>query len=918
MDKLGGTELYYNDSIEKYLYKKDWKIKENSNMTYSLQGMNFHISSLVTSQYWLERIYTPQIREAHEKGYYHIHDLGILGVYCVGWDLQDLLNEGFTGVRGKITSRPAKHFRSALGQIVNFLYTLQGEAAGAQAFSNFDTLLAPFIRYDNLDYKQVKQALQEFAFNMNVPTRVGFQTVFSNISLDLQPPSYLKDSPVIIGGQMMDETYGDFQAEMDIFNQAFAEVMTEGDGVSRVFTFPIPTYNITENFDWDNPVYEKIWEMTAKYGIPYFSNFIGSDMNPEDARSMCPLHPDTKVIVRSEKGLSIRTIKDIFYSKSKGYEVLHNGKWIKASMVSLVSEGCVEISINNGTNVIMDVRHEQPIKRKKGDPIEVIPAGEITPGMWVPFNSAPLSDNTDNYYAGYAVGAYLGDGSLDGGGIIYSLNTDKKMTAKDTLESFFANIGFSTSTFTCNHLLSLRIGCANYAAEHWIRQYVEGDQSSNKRLKPRAYKMGKSFLQGILDGWYATDGGNRGRIYTTSPYLVEDFQFVCGLLGYAYKIGAIDNRENRLSEKPVYTLKFHTRLSYKDCFFYEDGYHWFKVQEVLPNRHKENVYCFVVESDEKVFQLANGLVTHNCRLRLDNRELRKRGGGLFGSNPLTGSIGVVTINMARLGIESYTEQEFFDKLKSLIELASDSLEIKRQVLEKLTDAGLYPYSKFYLRASKEQFGQYWHNHFSTVGLIGMNEACHYLLNCNIAEPKGQQFAIKVLEFMRKMLADCQEKTGNLYNLEATPAEGCSYSLWRKDDEKFDLDVPFYTNSTQLPVDFTDDLWEALQHQEPLQSMYTGGTVFHVFLGEAMPDMQTVKKLLKKMCQFKIPYYSFTPSFSICPEHGYLKGEQTRCPHCNSETEVYSRVVGYLRPVSQYNLGKQKEFQARKKFDSAGV
>ncbi len=584
--------MEYNNLIDNYLHRDDWRVKENSNMTYSLQGMNFYLSSLVTSQYWLDKIYTPSIKDAHEKGQFHIHDLGILGVYCVGWDLQALLIEGFTGVRGKITSSPAKHFRSALGQLVNFMYSLQGECAGAQAVSNFDTLLAPFIRYDGLNYKQVKQALQEFVFNMNVPTRVGFQTVFSNVSMDLKPPSYLRDEPVTIGGQLMDETYGEFQEEMDLFNQAFAEVMAEGDGVNRVFTFPIPTYNITENFDWDNPSYDKIWEMTARYGIPYFSNFIGSDMDPEDARSMC------------------------------------------------------------------------------------------------------------------------------------------------------------------------------------------------------------------------------------------------------------------------------------------------------------------------------------CRLRLDNRELRRRGGGLFGSNPLTGSIGVVTINMARLGLETHTEQGFFSKLASVMDLARDSLEIKRKALEELTESGLYPYSKFYLRAPRQQHGEYWHNHFSTIGLIAMNEACRYLLKCSIADPEGQAFSIRVLQFMRDRLAAYQEETGNLYNLEATPAEGCSYSLWQKDHEQFNIDVPFYTNSTQLPVDHTDDLWEALQNQEPLQENYTGGTVFHVFLGEAMPSSESVKSLLKKMCRFKIPYYSFTPSFSICPEHGYLIGEQPKCPHCAKDTEVYSRVVGYLRPMSQYNIGKQKEFAARKKFDKA--
>jgi ribonucleoside-triphosphate reductase len=602
--------LANNKIIADYLEKNDWRIKENSNMTYSLQGMNFHIASLIVSQYWLQQIYPPEIREAQMNGDFHIHDLGILGVYCVGWDIRDLLMEGFKGVRGKVASRPAKHFRSILGQIVNFFFTLQGEAAGAQAFSNFDTLLAPFIRYDNLDYKQVKQCLQEFVFNMNVPTRVGFQTPFTNVTLDLKVPDYMKDEPVLVGGQYIEATYGEFQAEMNLFNQAFAEVMMEGDAEERVFTFPIPTYNISEDFDWDNPDYNKIWEMTARYGIPYFSNFIGSDMKPEDARSMC------------------------------------------------------------------------------------------------------------------------------------------------------------------------------------------------------------------------------------------------------------------------------------------------------------------------------------CRLRIDNRELRKRGGGLFGANPLTGSIGVVTINMSRLGYLSHTREEFYERLVRIMDMARDSLENKRKILESLTESGLYPYSQFYLRGVKESQGRYWKNHFSTIGLVGMNEACLNFLGQNIASAEGRAFAIEVLDFMRDRLLTYQEETGNIYNLEATPAEGVSYSIARKDKKQYpDIIVanndrvneggePYYTNSTQLPVNYTDDLFEALNYQDELQAKYTGGTVFHIFLGESVPSIDSVKALVKKVCnQFSLPYFTITPTFSICPEHGYLSGEKSVCPICQAEgkttsCEVYSRVVGYLRPVDQWNAGKQEEYKERKIYDSA--
>jgi ribonucleoside-triphosphate reductase len=590
--------------MEKYISQIDWKVKENSNMSYSLQGLNNYISSDITAEYWLNKIYPPQIREAHYNRDIHIHDLSLLSVYCVGWDLQDLLMVGFKGVAGKVESAPPKHFRSALGQIVNFFYTLQGEAAGAQAMSNFDTLLAPFVKYDDLEYKQVKQALQEFVFNINIPTRVGFQTPFTNITMDLVIPSTLKDSPVVIGGKYLEDTYSDFQKEMDMINSAFAEVMMEGDAKGRVFTFPIPTYNITEDFDWDNPNLENVWKMTGKYGIPYFSNFVNSDMSPEDARSMC------------------------------------------------------------------------------------------------------------------------------------------------------------------------------------------------------------------------------------------------------------------------------------------------------------------------------------CRLRLDNRELRKRGGGLFGANPLTGSIGVVTLNMPRIGYLAKDENDFFNRLDELIKLSADSLVIKRKVLENFTESNLYPYSKFYLRKIKENADCYWKNHFSTIGILGMNEACQNFLGTDIGSEKGQLFSIKVMDHMRKKIEALQQATDEIYNLEATPAEGTTYRFAKADKDRFEDIVcaneeeylqgrdPFYTNSTHLPVNYTDDLFEALELQDELQTKYTGGTVLHLFVGEEVKDIENVKNIVNKVAnKFKLPYFTITPTFSVCPSHGYLTGEHEECDQCGAETEVYSRIVGYLRPVSQWNNGKQTEFCMRKTYKS---
>ena len=599
------TSNAHVDLIDKYLENLDWKVNENSNMGYSLQGLNNYVSAEITKTYWLDKIYTSKIGQAHKEGDLHIHDLNLLSVYCVGWDLTDLLQEGFTGVAGKVASKPAKHFRSALGQVVNFFYTLQGEAAGAQAFSDFDTLLAPFIRADKLSYEEVKQAIQEFVFNVNVPTRVGFQTPFTNITLDLECPKHMADNPVIIGGEMQDTTYSEYQEEMNMLNKALLEVLSEGDANGRVFTFPIPTVNITKDFNWDNPVIESLWEASAKYGIPYFSNFINSDMDPEDARSMC------------------------------------------------------------------------------------------------------------------------------------------------------------------------------------------------------------------------------------------------------------------------------------------------------------------------------------CRLRIDNRQLEYRGGGLFGSNPMTGSVGVVTINLPRLALKSKNEKEFFKGLAELMDMAKDSLETKRKVLERLTDANLYPYTKFYLRNIKQRFNQYWKNHFSTIGLIGTNEAALNLLGVDIGTEKGKAFAEKTLDFMRDRLVEYQKETGNNYNLEATPAEGTTYRLAQLDKASFpdrahfangigaEVKCPFYTNSSHLPVNYTDDLFELMDLQDNLQTKYTGGTVIHFFLGERMDDPQTLKKLVKTICEnYKLPYFTFSPSFSICKNHGYIVGEHPECPKCGETTEVYSRVVGFLRPVSQWNKGKQAEFEMREHYDNA--
>ena len=574
------TSLVDSDElIEKYLDNQDWRVKENANMTYSLQGLNNHVASIISSNFWLNRIYSRDIRKAHMQGDIHIHDLALLSPYCTGWDLKDILIKGFGGVPGKVNSKPPKHFSAALGQLVNFFYTIQGEVAGAVAVANFDTYLAPFIRFDKLTYDQVKQNIQEFVFNMNVPTRVGFQTPFTNVTLDLQPTKLVGEEAVIIGGVPIKAKYKDFQPEIDMFNRAFAEVMMEGDSQGRVFTFPIPTYSITKGFDWENKNLEPVWEMTRKYGIPYFSNFVNSNMDPDDARSMC------------------------------------------------------------------------------------------------------------------------------------------------------------------------------------------------------------------------------------------------------------------------------------------------------------------------------------CRLRLDNRVLRQRG-GLFSANPLTGSMGVVTINLPRIGYLAHKEKgsgeaakkKFFSLLGGVMDIAHDSLLIKRSEVETLTGQGLYPYCRFYLQDIHERNGVYWRNHFNTIGINGMNEALLNLLGKPIYDEEGKTFAVEVMDYMREKILIYQKETGEMFNLEASPAESTAFRFAKIDKAQFpdvicanDSDVrekkaaPFYTNSTHLPVEYTGDIFEALDHQDDLQTRYNGGTVLHGFMGESLPDTKSVKLLVKKIAEnYKLPYFSITPTFSVCPKHGYLAGEHFYCPKCDKE------------------------------------
>ncbi len=950
------------DVIDDYVTQEDWRVKENSNMAYSLQGLRNHIASNLVSNYWLMKIYPLEIGNAHKNGDLHIHDLSELSVYCVGWDLKQLLMEGFKGVRGKINCAPAKHFRSALGQIVNFFYTLQGEAAGAQAFSNFDTLLAPFIRFDNLTQKEVKQALQEFIFNCNVPTRTGFQTPFENITLDLKVPNNMKNVPVIIGGKAMEATYSEFQAEMDLFNETLAEVMTEGDNDGRIFTFPIPTYNITKDFDWSDGKYEKIWEMTAKYGIPYFANFVNSDMDSEDARSMC-LDYNEEIIVKIDGQIRRELIGDLVETfggndwVSNKYDIKalslkknYSLEWVPVkNFLKTRLKGSRKIITQDGKSIKVSFNHPVSVLTENG--IEEKLAKDISIGDYmISLKSASnylakekakigglILDEDLAFFLGFftADGNYLFDNKTKKVSSLQFTFNARELKSLEKIKSIVKNnFGYNLKgkkdpRYNSYYAYLYKSELANLFYDSGFKKYG--------RLPQVLFNSPKEIIKSFLEGFFEGDGYKaRQEIHINDNLLIRDLSLLYNLIGQTNSIKFKNNSQriylhhkesgkniigqtvNCFNElvpgflaKSTYlvpglnknrmvglqTLQKYSAITNEVEKISNGAFYPVRVKAIEENNNTQNFYDVELVSNHR-FVHSLGTITHNCcRLRLDNRELKKRGGGLFGSAPMTGSIGVVTINLPRIGYLSKTEEEFFEKLGSMMDLAKESLVIKRKMLEDLTENGLYPYSKYYLREMKKSTGQYWKNHFSTIGLIGMNESIMNFMKKNISSEEGINFAKKVMVFMRDRLSDYQEETGDLYNLEATPGEGTSRRLANIDKKKYPSIIVaneakakqghqvYYTNSSQLPVGYTQDLFEALDKQDPLQTLYTGGTVFHVFLGERLPNPTAAKLLIKKITSnYKMPYVSLTPTFSICPIHGYITGEHEFCPICEKEDD----------------------------------
>ncbi len=1288
--------------VEDYLQRADWRVNENSNMNYSLQGLNFYLASSIAARYWLQKVYPPEVQQAHITGDVHIHDLGMLSTYCCGWDLLDLLEQGFGGVPAKIESRPPRHLRTALGQLVNFFYTLQGESAGAVAVSNFDTLMAPFVRHDGLDYTQVKQAIQEFIFNINVPTRVGFQclsedteiltpagwkgydeievgdliktfniqtgiietqpvlkifarpyngpmyrlrnriqdqlispghrvvrkkfntdnvfvlepvedvraykspvivpiigtncnppkaisddeirllawiiaegskesytkhrhshrisiyqsriaspesyaeiiellerlhldynvrdstaalgesvqmirltaesshrildtlfqtrenikfvpdilknmdrrqarlfldtylkadghegckittsdieildglqqiavdaeyaftvgmrqptigkkplyilrlidhrdtyiqkievidysgviwcpttenqtviarrngkvfvtgnTPFTNVTMDLTAPPTLADEPVIIGGEMQSATYGEFQQEMDMLNRAFAEVMLEGDAKGRVFTFPIPTYNISKDFHWDNPDLAPIWAMTAKYGIPYFANFINSDMKPEDARSMC-LFPTETMLVRENGVIRKTTIGELFatcsdrcidgawFTVNRKVEALSlnpdtgHVEWTPVIRFLRVSDReLVTIRTRDGKTMRVSSNHlvavftEEGIRTKRAK--DVVKEDLL---LVLKDGSSALSEGTPldpdlAWFMGFFVadGNYLYDTRyaekrLRGVQFSFDARNQNLPEKVRTLVKKFADydMKFTQDPRYPNSLRGYVFSrsFANLLSEEYdVRKYGG--------LPGWIWSASPSVIETFLQGFFDGDGYQEGKeIHINDAELARELNLLMQLVGISttysvhersqtiriqHTLGRAASGRKVIRDRlhnmvPQFLMdKKHVKDEHKRTLYQAYGCkmvglssidRWglsnekierlrnaaFAVVPIADLQREtlagEQVFYDVELENNHYFVHSDGNITHNCcRLRLDNRELRKRVGGLFAAAPLTGSVGVVTLNMARLGYLARDEQDFRERLERLMETARTSLEIKRKMLETFTERGLYPYSYYFLRMVKARSGKFWSNHFSTIGLNGMHEASLNLFGVGIDHPDGHAFAIRTLHFMRDVLMRFQEETGHLYNLEATPAEGASYRLARADKERYpDIKTsgtevaPYYTNSTQLPVDFSDDLFEVLDHQDELQTLYTGGTVLHIFLGEQLDSWQQARRLVRTVAEnYRLPYYTLTPTFSICPVHGYIPGAHPYCPYEHTEEQLKR----FGRPVTR--------------------
>jgi ribonucleoside-triphosphate reductase len=903
------------EMVDQYIKELDWQVYENANMAYSLQGLNHYGVSAITKKYWLNKVYPAEVREASENGDIHIHNLDSLSTYCCGWDLYDLLMRGFGGVPGKVESTPAKHFRTALGQLVNFFYTLQGESAGAQAISSFDTLLAPFVRYDNLDYNRVKQGIQEFLFNMAIPTRVGFQCLSQDTKI-LSQDGWKSNNEVKKGdiiytfnlktGKLekkeVETVFArEYKGEMyNLKNRSQNQLISPRHRVVRqVFnsdkyvlepieevlklkspvSIPVTAENTNQDFNVaDEELRLLAWTLSEgtieKDGSRRVSIYQSKEANPDNYQEIRGLLDGFgfDYTEREQTGLGTCTCLRMSPTSSKVFHALLGGT-VKEFPSFLFSLSKRQARVFLETYVKGDGWREEYRERitvTDGKNLEALQAIAVLGGYNFTVSEREprgiskkkqyiltLTETKHDYIQKIE--------KVDYEGVIWSVHTSNETVIAQRNGQVFVTGNTPFTNITLDIVPPSTLAKQPVIIGGKAQDETYGDFQEEMKM------IDQAFYEGLMEG------DAKGRPFTfpiPTVNITKDFAWD-------------DKNLDPLWEA---TAKYGV-----------------------------NYFSNFISSDMKP-EDARSMC---CRLKLDNRELIKRGGGLFGSQPLTGSIGVVTINLPRIGYLSKTKKEFLERIDKVMDISKTSLEIKRKALDNFMEKGLYPYSRHYLQGIKKMRGSYWGNHFSTIGLVGMNEALLNFLEEDIGTPRGKRFALEVLDHMRDRLIQYQEETGNLYNLEATPAESTAYRSALK-DKKLYPDIitcgtdktPYYTNSTQLAVDYTDDVFEALKLQDDIQTKYTGGTVMHIFIGEKITNPESAKQLVKKIFEnFNLPYITLTPTFSICPVHGYIAGEHFECPQCTIKQpcEVYSRVVGYLRPVQQWNTGKKEEYAKRKTF-----
>jgi len=916
-----------NELVQGYLDRLDWRVNENSNMSYSLQGLNNHIFTAVNNAYWLNQLYPRNIRNAHMNGDIHIHDLYLLAAYCCGWSLEDLLLRGFGGVPGKLECSPPRHFRSALGQIANFLYTVQGEVAGAVAISSFDTLLAPYVWADDLEYDEVKQAMQEFIFNMNVPTRVGFQCFsedteiltsygwrsYQDVKVDDAIATYNPDTEIIEYLPVLRMFSAPYSGIMyNLKNRVNDQLISPGHRVVR--------RGFNNNKKITIQPIEQVLEYNSPVCIPLLTggNSMGSSELNNDLVRIAAWIISDGTWDKTGRGFGRITI---FQNKDKHPDAYQE-------IIEILDRLELVYSINDSTTgfgSVTQIRIDTPGSR------------QLVESLWKTSKDQGLKFipecilNADTRLSRLFIETYLkGDGDT----IRVRTSTASK-EIRDGLIHVGINAGFMCTVFTREF-----DGHSTNKQDLYVINFLRSENTYIQRVREVPYegiiwcpttkndtviarRNGKTFITGntpfsnitmdvqvpahLADGSVVLAGAY-------NPHTYGEFQEQVNMINRAFAEVMLEgDASGRVFTFPIPTYNITADFEWNNPSL--------DAMWQMTGKYGIPYFANFVNSNMNLEDTRSMC----CRLHINTSELNKRGGGLFGSNPLTGSLGVVTLNMARIGYTSDTDEEFLNRVAELMDIARDSLLLKRQVIEGFTEKGLYPYSKYYLNNVKRRFDSYWANHFNTIGVIGMNEALRNFMNVDLTSEVGRAFTLHVLDFMRKRLLAYQEETGQMFNLEATPGEGASYRLALLDKERFPnaftagQNVPYYTNSTQLPVDATDDLFEALGWQDEIQTQYTGGTVFHAYLGESLSNTTLIKQVVRTIAlRFRLPYFTITPTFSICPEHGYITGEHFTCPTCESDCEVYSRVVGYIRPVKQWNRGKQAEFAERKSFETMRV